>query len=237
MDAVELVEASSVSPALLLCCEHAAQRLPDGWSWPAQDAWLLGSHWAYDLGAAELTRELAVAFGASAVLARFTRLLVDANRPPESETLFRQQAEGRAIELSRQLSDEDRARRMGCWHDYHGALDRAAQSSEAPVLMAVHSFTESYHGESRDHVEVGVLFDDDDALAERVAAHVMQSGVKVRLNEPYSGKQGLIYSVDRHARASGKRAIEIEVRQDLCVMGDFRRQLVATLRDFDWPQA
>ena len=69
-----------------------------------------------------------------------------------------------------------------------------------------------------------------------MAAHIERSGVKVRLNEPYSGKQGLIYSVDRHARASGKRAIEIEVRQDLCVAGDFRQQLVATLRDFDWPQ-
>jgi len=236
MGAVERVVASSASPALVLCCEHASQRLPDGWSWPAQDAWLLGSHWAYDLGAAELTRELAVAFGASAVLARFTRLLVDANRPVESDTLFRQKAEGRVIALNHELSDEDRARRMRYWRDYHIELDQAAQGSPARVLMAVHSFTESYHGESRDHVEVGVLFDRDDALAERVAAHIEQSGVKVRLNEPYSGKQGLIYSVDRHARASGNRAIEIEVRQDLCVKVAFRRKLVATLCEFGWPQ-
>ena len=40
-----------VRAPVFLTCEHASQRLPEGWSWPAPDRRLVGTHWAYDLGA------------------------------------------------------------------------------------------------------------------------------------------------------------------------------------------
>jgi predicted N-formylglutamate amidohydrolase len=47
------------------------------------------------------------------------------------------------------------------------------------------------------------------------------------MNEPYSGKLGLMYSVDRHAKKHGRRPIELEVRQDLAVDPVVRRRVVA----------
>ena len=74
--------------------------LPLPWEWHEEDTWLLGSHWSYDLGAAEISRKLAQGMDCGAVLANFSRLLVDANRELDSSTLFRKEAEGRTIRLN-----------------------------------------------------------------------------------------------------------------------------------------
>ena len=74
--------------------------------------------------------------------------------------------------------------------------------------------------------EVGVLFDRDVDLAERVGSAIAETGLVVGMNEPYSGRQGMMYSAERHADAAGKRALELEVRQDLAVVAAVRGQLV-----------
>ena len=82
-------------------------------------------------------------------------------------------------------------------------------------------------------MDVGVLFDREQDLAECLAAALAPLGV-VRLNEPYSGKKGLIYSAQRHADACDKRAVEIEVRQDRLLDVSFRQRLVAALAALSW---
>ena len=54
----------------------------------------------------------------------------------------------------------------------------------------------------------------------------------VAANEPWSGKDGLIYSAERHAHRHGRIALELEVRQDLATDATWRQQLVAVLVDF-----
>lgn len=228
------VLAGSADAPLLLTCEHASQRLPAGWAWSAADRWLQDTHWAFDLGAAELCTELAEATLATAVLSSFTRLLVDPNRPEDSQTLFRERADGRTIELNRQLEPQDRARRLdGYWRAYHAAVDRQVQAAPAPTLLAIHSFTSSYEGQQRSF-ELGVLFDLEQRAGEALAATLRAAGLDVRLNEPYSGKGGFIYSIERHARRHGRRALELEVRQDRAQDPDFRRQLVELLAHHRW---
>ena len=64
-------------------------------------------------------------------------------------------------------------------------------------------------------MEVGVLFDDHEAHAERLVAALAGEGFAVARNEPYSGFAGLIYSARRHGRAHGVVYLELEVRSDL----------------------
>src|SRR5690606_18998130 len=87
-DAVEWIAASGSQPAVVLTCEHASERLPSPYAWPTGDARLVGTHWAFDLGIAPFARALAAELGAPAVLSRFSRLLVDPNRPLDAPTLF-----------------------------------------------------------------------------------------------------------------------------------------------------
>lgn len=199
---------------IALTCEHASVRLPPPWTW-GDDAWLVGTHWSVDIGGAELTRDLAAALGAPAVLARFSRLLCDANRAEDDPSVFRDVAEGRPVRLNRDLTAEERERRLATWHrPYHAAVTAMLARHPGRVVLSVHTFTPVYEGRRRD-VEIGVLYDREDELAEAFARGMTERGLNVRMNEPYSGKEGLIYAATRHALAAGRRALEIEVRNDL----------------------
>lgn len=216
---------------LLLTCEHASNRLPERWRWPREDERLVDDHWAFDLGAADLTRELAAAARADAVLSRFTRLLADPNRPESSDTLFRTTADDAPVVLNQGVDAEDRHHRLSSFYrPYHSAVDSLVASSTASILFSVHTFTPVYEGERRE-LEVGVLFDDEESLAGQLIDGLRGAGLSVAGNEPYSGREGLIYAVDMHAKAHGRRALEIEVRQDLATSPSFRAKLVALLVD------
>jgi predicted N-formylglutamate amidohydrolase len=224
----EVVRAGS-DAGVLITCEHASQRLPEPWRWSPRDQRLVGTHWAYDLGAAELAREYAEAVGGVAVLARFSRLLADPNRAEDSETLFRAVADGEPVELNAAISPEEREIRLdGYYRPFHDAVDRKVAASRAPILLAMHTFTPLYEGTPR-ALEIGVLFDREEALAAALIERFARAGWNVAPNEPYSGRAGLIHVVEFHAKTHGRRAIELEVRQDLAVDPAFRARFVAEL--------
>src|SRR5690606_29199626 len=138
-EAFEAIEGELSSP-VFLTCEHASQRLPEGYEWHPADRRLVGTHWAYDLGAAEITEELATVIGAPAVLSRFSRLLIDPNRSESSETLFLAEAEGIPVELNRDLLEEERNRRIERFHrPYHEAIDTRLGRSRAEIVFSIHS--------------------------------------------------------------------------------------------------
>ena len=211
-DAVEILTGTG---PIVLSCEHASMRLPEPWAWPAADHWLVGTHWSYDLGIADLVRILSRRTGWPAVLSRFSRLLIDPNRSLESHELFRTDAEGRLVHLNAGVSPSDRKRRIERYYEpYHAALDQVVASAADASLCSMHSFTPIYLGRRRE-LEIGVLFDKDEDTAREVAQHLADAGWHVRLNEPYSGREGLMFSADEHALAHGRVAIELEFRQDL----------------------
>jgi predicted N-formylglutamate amidohydrolase len=60
-EAYAVVRARRPASRVALTCEHASNRIPRAWplGWPADDARVVDTHWAIDLGAEALTRELA----------------------------------------------------------------------------------------------------------------------------------------------------------------------------------
>lgn len=207
-----LVEGNGHSP-IVLCCEHASNALHQDWG---EDAWMESTHWAWDPGAAWMTRQLAARWGARAVLARFSRLLIDANRPLYSSTLFRDEADDRPVALNAALPDAARLERIRrWWNPYHHALDEVCAAAPARVLLSIHSFTRDYADHPPREVEIGVLFENDEALAHRILDQLAPTHRDVRPNEPYSGKGGMMYSCYTHARDHGLHAVELEFRQDL----------------------
>jgi predicted N-formylglutamate amidohydrolase len=217
---------------LVFTCEHASKRLPDPWTWPEEDRWLVDTHWASDIGAAAFTRRVARLMNAPAVLSRFSRLLIDPNRPLDSETLFRQNADGRTVHLNEALLDAERARRIdGFYHPYHAAVSAMVERSRGDTVFSIHTFTDTYEGDART-LEIGVLFDHDEEPAERLVRHLEESGFHVLRNQPWSGKAGLAYSPVRHAQEFGRRALEIEARQDLIVDESFSARLAGALATF-----
>lgn len=217
------------SGPVVLTCEHASLDLPDPWSWPPQDRWLVGTHWSYDPGAAELTLALAELSGWPAALARFSRLLIDPNRPLDAATLCRDRADDRAIRLNHALTSRDRARRVdGFYEPYHAAVSDLVAAHPGELVCGVHTFSPVYEGSPR-AMQVGVLFDRDEPLARAVASALRDAGYDVRLNEPWSGRDGLIYAPEHHAEIYGRQAIEIELRHDLATDPDWRAPFARVL--------
>lgn len=230
-DAYEFLPGSVDAP-VFLTCEHASERFPEPWKLDGHDARLVGTHWAFDPGAREIVHELAAVLDAPAVLARFSRLVIDPNRDLASPTLFRSDADSFPIHLNLGITDADRAARIErCYEPYHRAIDRALPQCSAPLVFPIHTFTDSYEGQRRE-MEIGVLFDHEEALADELGARLASAGFLVAMNAPWSGKDGLMYSGDHHARVYGRRALEIEARQDLSVTPAFRARLVPVLADF-----
>ena len=228
-EAFEIVRGGTEG-GVFVTCEHASERMPEPWSWPDADRRLLGTHWASDLGAADLAREYAAETRTVAVLSRFSRLLCDPNRGELEPSLFRDVAERAPVHLNREISPSDRERRL---HHYHRPF-RAAVAREIDrhqglhTLLSVHSFTPLYEGQPR-WLEIGVLFDREEELGEQLVSAFARAGFHTRPNEPYSGKDGLIHSAALHADRVGIRAVELEVRQDLAVDPAFRARLLAVL--------
>jgi predicted N-formylglutamate amidohydrolase len=129
---------------LLFLCDHASNAVP-----PELD--LLGlseadfsRHIAYDIGAAELTRRLADLWAAPALLARWSRLVVDLNRGCDDPTVVMKLSDGRIIPGNRDLDREgieDRTRRFHApYHAAIAALVRdAITAGIAPILVSVHT--------------------------------------------------------------------------------------------------
>lgn len=231
-DAYEIVRGGAGDARVVLTCEHATNRLPDGWSWADADRWLVNTHWAVDLGIAGITRALAVELGATAVLSRFSRLLVDPNRHDTAPDLFRQVADGRYVELNAELDAAEKADRMDRFYrPYHAAIDRVLEETDGCFLLSLHSFTPVYEGAPPRWMEIGILFDDEDDLAEDLAPVVRAHGLVTALNEPYSGKGGQMFAAQSHAERHDWRAIEIEVRQDRAINPGYRAQIVSSLAD------
>lgn len=228
-EAFEIVRGGE-SAGVFVTCEHASERLPEPWSWPEPDRRLLGTHWASDLGAADLAREYAARIGTVALLSRFSRLLCDPNRAEHEPSLFRDVAEREPVHLNLDLTLAERESRLTQYHrPFHAAVDRELGGRPGlHTLLSMHSFTPLYEGQPR-ALEVGVLFDREDALGEQLVSAFARAGFHVAPNEPYSGKEGLIHSAAVHAERFGLRAVELEVRQDLAVDPAFRARFLAVL--------
>ncbi len=229
-EAYELVIGGRGDAPLVITCEHGGATLPAPWVWPEADLRLVGTHWSTDLGAADLSRELAAFLDATAVISHFTRLLIDPNRDLDSPTLFRAEAEGLPVWLNASVDPEDRDERIRRFYGpYHEAVGRIVRDTPNAPVLSLHSFTPLYEGQPRT-VEIGVLFDHQEEVAERMAAVFAAAGYRTALNEPWSGKAGLMYCASTHALANDRPAIEMELRQDLLVQPAWRAAFLPVMR-------
>jgi predicted N-formylglutamate amidohydrolase len=80
---VIVVNGTGQSP-IVLACEHAGRRIPKRLGSLGLSAKELDRHIAYDIGAEGVARRLADMLDSPLVLQRYSRLVYDCNRPPES---------------------------------------------------------------------------------------------------------------------------------------------------------
>jgi predicted N-formylglutamate amidohydrolase len=202
--------------AILLVVEHAGRRIPKALGTLGLPASELERHIAWDIGAEGLARSLSELLDAPLVLQRYSRLVYDCNRPPESPGAMPVISESTRIPGNENLSDAQRnARTEALYRPFHAAVAQLLEAREKPVLVTVHSFTPVYKGTPRT-LDLGILHDDDARLADRLLqACESDADLAVRRNEPYGPQDGVTHTLQLHALPRGLANVMLEIRNDL----------------------
>ena len=224
--------AGAETSRLLFLCDHASNRLPEGGL--GLDPALLATHIAYDIGAAAVTRALALAYGAPAFLGGWSRLLIDLNRGADDPTIVMKLSDGSIIPGNvlgnREADVREVARRIATYHaPYHAAIAaRLDCMGPATSVISMHSFTPAWKGRARPW-EVGVLYDRDTRLSAPLMARLEEAGFVVGDNEPYSGAlHG--DSLYQHGTVRALPHVLIEIRQDLIADEDAAQAFALRLK-------
>ena len=213
----EAVNPSGSAPILLIC-DHASHVVPRSLANLGLDGATMERHIAWDIGAAEVTRLVAERLDAPALLAGYSRLVIDLNRHPGHPDSVPEISDGTVIPGNRNLDGADRAERVETFFwPYHraitDALTRQCWSGRPPALFSIHSFTPTMNGRIRPW-DVSTLWKRDPRLAVPIMdALRAEDGLTVGDNEPYSGRE-VAYTVDLHGTAAGLPAMGLEIRQD-----------------------
>lgn len=217
--AFEIVNHNGAGPAVLIC-DHAGRAIPKALGNLGLDDSALWRHIAWDIGIADVTRQLARSLDAPAVLSGYSRLVIDCNRRLGNPSSIPQESDGVEVPGNRGLTPEDRqARAAACFDPYHGAvgrlIDGRRRAGIVPALVSMHSFTPVMNGFERPW-HVGILWNRDGRLPvpllRRLAA---ESDICVGDNEPYTGRDEHGHSIYVHGQDLGLPHVLIELRQDL----------------------
>jgi predicted N-formylglutamate amidohydrolase len=213
-----VLNADSIAP-MLLVCDHASRRFPVSVGNLGLDPVARRCHLAWDIGAGALTEKLARTLSVTAVLAGYSRLVVDCNRQLLDPGAFLVFGDGIMVPGNRHLTVADRTvRAEAIYWPYHHAVDaeikRLSLQDCLPILLSIHSFTPVLDGVSRPW-QVGILWDKDRPTAELLIRGFTEAGYHVGDNEPYSGKAPQDFTIDHHAEEAGLPHVGIEIRQDL----------------------
>lgn len=209
----------SADATVLLVCDHASAAIPARHGNLGLAPRTLGSHIAWDIGAARVTRSLAAHLRCPAILAGISRLVIDCNRQPGDTSSIPATTCDVEVPGNRNLDDAEAEARAESWFwPYHREIStrlaRMLRHGGVPAMVSIHSFTPSL-GQSARPWHVGVLWNRDGRLAVPVIdALRREADLCVGDNQPYSGRE-INFTLDTHAGAAGLPHVSFEIRQDL----------------------
>ncbi|MFO0992326.1 MAG: N-formylglutamate amidohydrolase [Hyphomicrobiales bacterium] len=215
----EIVNAAGRAP-LVIACDHASNAVPPEIGDLGVSDADMQRHIAWDIGAAAISRHLAKAFDAPAILCGTSRLVIDCNRQLRDPTLIPAISDGTPVPTNERLSLEQRAQRISAYFDsYHNAcreiLDARCGSGRRPLFLAVHSMTDRMKGKFRPW-DIALSSNENRRATDPALVVLRQTdGIVVGDNEPYDMNVDEDYSTPEHALSRGLHYLQVEFRQDM----------------------
>jgi predicted N-formylglutamate amidohydrolase len=204
----------------LLTCDHYGRLLPRALGDLGVAKSELTRHIAWDIGIAGVAEALSDHLGAHLIAQRYSRLVIDCNRPPGAPSSIPMISEATTVPGNEGiLFDAAEARRREIFDPYHHRIEAiisARLRDHMPtVLVALHSFTPVYAGIARPW-HIGALYHRDTTLPSLLLKHLRREGdLVVGDNEPYAVSDLTDYTIPVHGEARGLINTGIEIRQDL----------------------
>jgi predicted N-formylglutamate amidohydrolase len=204
----------------LLTCDHYGRSIPAILGDLGLPAAELARHIAWDPGIAGVADALSKHLDAHLIAQRYSRLVIDCNRPPDAPSSIPRISETTTIPGNEALArDAAETRRRAIFDPYHRhiaeVIDRRGREGIPTVLVALHSFTPVYAGIARPW-HIGTLYHRDTRLPPLLLKLLRaESDLVVGDNEPYAVSDETDYTIPVHGEARGLMNTGIEIRQDL----------------------
>lgn len=213
---VEWVNRDSDAGVLLLC-EHAGKQLPQSHALLGLSNAELDSHIGWDIGAARLARQLAGILQAPLILQRYSRLLIDCNRPPGSESSIPQISGGITIPANLKVcNDEIKNRQTEVFEPLDLAIQQALERFPRKAVFSIHSFTPKMNDQPQRPWHAGFLSRTDHSTGNILMAsiHSHNPELILAMNQPYSIDDEGDWFIPRYAETRNLSHCLIEIRND-----------------------
>lgn len=225
--------------SFVIAVDHAGHRIParlnDLGLPPAE----LRKHVAWDIGALDVARKISATLDAPVVAQEYSRLVIDCNREPGTESSIPTMTEWSQVVGNVGLSSgEITARRKEIFEPYHlcltTLLDERKTAGRPTILIALHTMTDVFNGLPRE-MHAAVLYHQDRRFARVVLKMLRRKAqLSVAENDPYKVHANH-YTIPRHAERRGLPYVSIEIRQDLVTdevgQVQWAKELSAALQD------
>lgn len=206
------------SPVLLIC-EHAGQHVPqrlDNLGLPAEE---LNKHIGWDIGASALAMQISDILQAPLVSQRYSRLVIDCNRPPDTPGSVPSISDGVIVPANQHATAaEIAARQAEIFIPFNAAIEDAFSLHPRTAAFSIHSFTPTMDGVARPW-HAGFLSRGDLDTANRLINQIANRNgdLTLAINQPYQIDDETDWFIPQHAEAREIMHTLIEVRNDqLC---------------------
>ncbi len=203
---------------IVFICDHASNYIPRKYKKLGISDSNLESHIAFDIGAKNLTINLAKKLKQSYFLSNFSRLLIDPNRKEMDRELITGRSFGVEIPKNLNISVQEREHRINFFYNYYhknlgNFVKKKIHKYKKVFLVSIHSFTKNSKNFNRG-IEVGLLWNKSMDLLLPIQRNLKDNKIHFGRNYPYSGFH-YNYTVDRLCRNFDLKNITIEIRNDL----------------------
>jgi predicted N-formylglutamate amidohydrolase len=208
------------SSPFLLTADHYGRLIPRALGDLGLPSGELTRHIAWDIGIAGVAEALSNRLDAHLIAQRYSRLVIDCNRPHDAASSIPVMSEATAIPGNENLArDATEARRRQIFDPYHRriaeVIDARLRQGMPTVLVALHSFTPVYAGIARPW-HIGTLYHRDTRLPPLLLKMLRaETDLVVGDNQPYAVSDETDYGIPVHGEARGLMNTGIEIRQDL----------------------
>lgn len=143
----------------LLSCEHASDNLHEyKQKLTKEDLPFTSTHWAVDIGAKDLSIDLSKELHCILIAPNFSRLILDPNRMPLSDSLIRRYVDSHEFSINRPDVVDRKERLESLYYPYIEELNSLLQRHRPDFFISIHSFTPYYEREELRDFQVGLLF-------------------------------------------------------------------------------
>jgi predicted N-formylglutamate amidohydrolase len=204
----------------VIVADHAGRYLPRRLGNLGLEEAELERHIAWDIGIGAISGLMGDALDAVVIRQNYSRLAIDCNRMPGSETSIVALSELTTVPGNIGLGKaQTQARVREIFRPYHDRiaqeLDRRQHAGRPAALVAMHSFTPVFKAVARPW-HVGVLYHRDPRFAHILLALLRsQQSLAVGDNEPYSVTDASDYTIPVHGEQRHLHHVAVEIRQDL----------------------